>query len=72
MWALTLTAAAVRLALPAAPERVAGALFIGLGCAGGLALPWARARAGTAPGVLLPTAPAGHRESATHGTERSL
>jgi hemolysin III len=53
MWALTVTAAAVRLALPATPELVAGALFIGLGCAGGLALPWAWTHAGTASGVLL-------------------
>jgi predicted membrane channel-forming protein YqfA (hemolysin III family) len=29
------------------------ALFIGLGCAGGLALPWACTRVGTASGVLL-------------------
>ena len=53
MWALTLTAVAVRLALPGTPERVAGALFIGLGCAGGLALPWAWTHAGVASGVLL-------------------
>ena len=53
MWALTLAAAAVRLAWPAAPELVAGALFIGLGCAGGLALPWAWTHAGIASGVLL-------------------
>jgi hemolysin III len=53
MWVLTLTAAAVRLALPATPELVAGALFIGLGCAGGLALPWAWTHAGVASGVLL-------------------
>jgi hemolysin III len=53
MWALTLTAAAVRLALPATPELVAGALFIGLGCAGGLALPWAWIHGGAASGVLL-------------------
>jgi hemolysin III len=53
MWALTLAAAAVRLARPATPELAAGALFIALGCAGGLALPWAWTRAGTASGVLL-------------------
>jgi len=53
MWALTLTAATVRLALPATPELLAGALFIGLGCAGGLALPWAWTHDGTASGVLL-------------------
>jgi hemolysin III len=53
MWALTLTAVAVRLALPATPEVLAGALFIGLGCAGGLALPWAWIHGGTASGLLL-------------------
>ena len=53
MWALTLTAAAVRLALPGTPELVAGALFIGLGCAGGLALPWAWTHAGIPSGILL-------------------
>src|ERR1700733_13691830 len=46
MWTLTLTAVAVRLAWPGAPERVAGVLFIGLGCAGGLALPWVWIRDG--------------------------
>jgi hemolysin III len=40
MWALTLTAAAVRLTRAAVPEVAAGVVFIGLGCAGGLALPW--------------------------------
>jgi hypothetical protein len=35
MWVLTLTAAAVRLAWPTAPELVAGAVFTGLGSAGG-------------------------------------
>ena len=49
MWALTLTAVGVRLAWPGAPELVAGALFIGLGCAGGLALPWVWIHAGPYP-----------------------
>ena len=53
MWALTLTAVAVRLARASAPEFVAGALFIGLGCAGGLALPWVWIHAGAASGALL-------------------
>jgi hemolysin III len=53
MWVLTLAAAAVRMAWPTAPELVAGALFIGLGCAGGLALPWVWIHAGGASGVLL-------------------
>ena len=53
MWALTLTAVAVRLALPGAPEAVSGALFIGLGCVGGLAVPWVWIHGGTASGVLM-------------------
>jgi hemolysin III len=53
MWALTLTAVAVRLARPRAPEFVAGALFVGLGCAGGLALPWVWIHAGPVSGALL-------------------
>lgn len=53
IWALTLTAVAVRLALPATPERVAGALFIGLGIAGGLAMPWVWIHAGIASGLLI-------------------
>ncbi|MGH3209309.1 MAG: PAQR family membrane homeostasis protein TrhA, partial [Trebonia sp.] len=53
MWALTLTAVAVRLTRSSAPEFVAGALFVGLGCVGGLALPWVWIHAGTVSGVLL-------------------
>ena len=53
MWALTLAAMAIRLARPSAPELVAGALFIGLGCAGGLALPWVWIHGGSASGVLI-------------------
>ena len=53
MWALTLTAVAIRLAWPSAPELAAGAVFIGLGCAGGLALPWVWIHAGAGSGVLL-------------------
>ena len=53
MWALTLTAVAVRLARAGAPEFAAGALFVGLGCVGGLALPWVWIHAGAASGVLL-------------------
>jgi hemolysin III len=53
MWALTLAAVASRVAWPAMPERVAGALFIGLGCAASLALPWVWLHAGAASGVLL-------------------
>jgi len=53
MWALTLAAVSVRLVWPGAPELVAGGLFIGLGCAGGLALPWVWIHAGAASGALL-------------------
>ena len=53
MWVLTLTAVAIRMARTSAPELVNGALFIGLGCAGGLALPWVWIHAGTVSGVLM-------------------
>jgi len=53
MWALTLTAMTIRLVRANVPEFAAGALFTGLGCVGGLALPWVWIRAGTASGVLL-------------------
>ena len=53
MWALTLAAVAVRLVWASAPEFVAGALFVGLGCAGGLALPWIWIHGGVASGVLV-------------------
>ncbi|HEY7264135.1 MAG TPA: hemolysin III family protein [Trebonia sp.] len=53
MWVLTLTAVTVRLARASTPELVAGALFIALGCVGGLALPWVWIHAGAASGVLL-------------------
>jgi hemolysin III len=53
MWALTLTAVAARLVRASAPEIVAGALFIGLGCVGGLALPWVWIHAGAVSGILL-------------------
>ena len=55
VWALTLTAAAVRLAWTRAPELAAGAVFVGLGCAGGLALPWVWLHAGPASGALMLT-----------------
>jgi hemolysin III len=53
MWALTFAASAARLARTALPEFAAGALFIGLGCMGGLALPWVWIHAGPAPAALL-------------------
>jgi hemolysin III len=53
MWALTLTAAAVRMAWMGAPEVVAGAVFVGLGWVAGLALPGVWIHAGAAPGALM-------------------
>jgi hemolysin III len=53
MWSLTLAAVAIRLARGALPELAAGVVFIGLGCAGGLALPWVWIHAGTVSGVLI-------------------
>ena len=55
MWALTVTAAAVRMARMRAPELVAGTMFAGLGWLAGLALPWVWARAGVAPALLMLT-----------------
>ena len=53
MWALTVTAAAVRLAWMSAPELVAGSAFVGLGWVAILALPDVWTRAGAAAGVLM-------------------
>ena len=53
MWALTLTAAVIRMAWMSAPELVAGATFIGLGWIAGLALPGVWIHAGVAPAVLM-------------------
>jgi hemolysin III len=53
MWALTVTAAAVRMARRSTPELAAGAMFVGLGWLAGLALPWVWARAGVAPAILV-------------------
>jgi hemolysin III len=53
MWVLTLTAVAVRLARASTPELAAGALFIGLGCVGGLALPEVWIHAGPVSGGLM-------------------
>jgi len=53
VWALTVTAAAVRMARMSTPELLAGTLFVGLGWLAGLALPWVWARAGVPPALLL-------------------
>jgi hemolysin III len=55
MWALTVAAAAIRMARMSVPELVAGAIFVGLGWLAGLALPWVWAHAGVAPAVLMLT-----------------
>jgi hemolysin III len=55
MWALTVTAAAVRMARMSTSERIAGTMFVGLGWLAGLALPWVWARDGVAPAVLMLT-----------------
>jgi hemolysin III len=53
MWALTVTAVAVRMVRMSTPELVAGTMFVGLGWLAGLALPWVWARAGVTPAVLM-------------------
>jgi hemolysin III len=53
MWALTMTAAAIRMARMDVPELVAGGTFVGLGWVAGISLPWVWARAGVAPAVLM-------------------
>jgi hemolysin III len=53
MWALTVTAAALRLAWMGAPELVAGSAFVGLGWVAVLALPGVWIHAGAAAGVLM-------------------
>jgi hemolysin III len=53
MWSLTLTAAAVHMARMVLPERLVGAMFLGLGWVAGLALPGLWIHAGAAPGALM-------------------
>jgi hemolysin III len=53
MWALTVTAAALRLAWMSAPELVAGSTFVGLGWVAVLALPSVWTRAGATAGMLM-------------------
>jgi len=53
MWAVTLTAAAIRMAWMSAPELVVGATFVGLGWLASLALPGVWTHAGVAPAVLM-------------------
>lgn len=53
IWALTLTAAAIRMAWMNAPELVAGGTFVGLGWAAGLALPGVWLHSGVVAGALM-------------------
>jgi hemolysin III len=53
MWALTVTAAVLRLAWMGAPELVAGSTFVGLGWVAILALPGVWIHAGAAAGALM-------------------
>jgi hemolysin III len=53
MWSLTLTAGAVHMARMVLPERLAGAMFLGLGWVAGLALPGVWIHAGAAAGALM-------------------
>jgi hemolysin III len=53
VWSLTLTAAAVRMARMAGPERLVGATFLALGWLAGLALPEVWIHDGALPGALM-------------------
>jgi hemolysin III len=53
MWALVVIAMLTHLVWMDAPERLVGATFIGLGCAGGAALPFVWVRVGIAAFVLI-------------------
>jgi hemolysin III len=53
IWTLTLVAAGIHLAWMGAPEVLVGATFIGLGVAGGAALPEVWIHAGLGPGLLM-------------------
>ncbi|MGH3276535.1 MAG: PAQR family membrane homeostasis protein TrhA, partial [Streptosporangiaceae bacterium] len=53
VWTLTLAATVIRLTWMHVPERVAGAIFIGLGWVAGLALPGVWIHVGVAAGALM-------------------
>jgi hemolysin III len=53
MWALTLVALIVHLVWMSAPEKLVGAVFIGLGIAAGVGLPAVWITGGVAAGVLM-------------------
>ena len=52
-WSLTLAAAAIHMARMVLPERLVGAMFLGLGWMAGLALPGVWIHAGVVPGALM-------------------
>lgn len=53
LWSLTLVALVAHLAWMGAPEKLVGGVFIGLGCAAGVAVPAVWIRGGVAAGVLM-------------------
>jgi hemolysin III len=53
LWTLVLTAAAIHVGWPNAPEALVGGTFIGLGSLAGLALPEVWIQAGAAAGTLM-------------------
>jgi hemolysin III len=53
MWAVTATAAVIRMAWMNSPELVAGGTFVGLGWVAGLSLPWVWIHAGVAAAALM-------------------
>jgi hemolysin III len=53
LWMLTLTAGAIHMVWMNAPELLVGGTFVGLGWAGGLALPGVFVHSGVAAGTLL-------------------
>ena len=53
LWSLAFTAIAVRQLWMAAPERLAGSIYVGLGWVAGSAIPVVWIKAGVAPAILL-------------------
>ena len=53
IWSLTLIATAIHMVRMVLPERLVGAMFLGLGWMAGLALPWVWIHAGVTPGALM-------------------
>ena len=53
IWTLTVAGVVIRMFWLRAPERLCGAIFLGLGWMGGLSLPEVWLHAGVAPGLLM-------------------